>query len=186
MTQRVTRCGLCLIALLILGAISACAQPALDSNKPQAPSATPTIPGIPMGWSVYRGAHYTIAYPKGWSYSTQSIASPGLGDGQEALVVFTGPQPRDLIDVEELDDVTSGQIPLVCGSPGQTSVQLAGLPMSYQVAEGVHRVWSFLTGKGTSYTLDVLDADQSAAIQAQHNAILATFTPDDTTPGCPS
>ncbi len=100
-------------------------------------------------------------------------------------MVFTGPQPRDLIDVEELDALRWSRF-LWFATHRLNVCPTGGAAEGYQVAECVHRVWTFLTGKGTSYTLDVLDADQSAAIQAQHNAILATFTPDDTTPGCPS
>jgi hypothetical protein len=130
---------------------------------------------------VYTGAHFTIAYPPGWTYTSQGVTSAD----PSVLVIFTGPQPRDQIEVTEVAGVTQAQVPDYCTTTGAKQVHLAGLVMNYQVAEGVHRVWSFFTSTHISYSLSALDADQSAAMQAQHDAILATFKPEDTAPGCP-
>lgn len=174
---RFARRGLYLVALLVLGALSACAPSAAGTAA--APTTTPTVPGTSAGWSVYRGAHFTIAYPGGWSYTT---TSGGVG---QTIVKLVGPQSRDQIIIIETTGVPQDQAASDCHVAGATQTKLAGLTMSYQVAEGVHRTWSFLTSAHTSYALNTLDADQPAATQARHDAILATFRPDVTTSGCP-
>jgi hypothetical protein len=69
--------------------------------------------------------------------------------------------------------------------PQQTT--LAGLPMNYQLVAypqgaGVVRWWWFLNAQRTAYQLRASDGDASAATQAQDDAILATFRPDNATP----
>ncbi|HEY7974459.1 MAG TPA: hypothetical protein VID72_03900, partial [Ktedonobacterales bacterium] len=63
--------------------------------------------------------------------------------------------------------------------------QLAGLPMSYQVAEGVHRTWFFLNSQHDAFWFSTIDGLQPPATQAQQDTMLATFAPADATPGCP-
>lgn len=72
-----------------------------------------------------------------------------------------------------------------CPNPShEPTVTLAGLPMRYSVVEGVHRSWQFITTTGTSYQLSTNDGLASADVQAQDDAVLATFRSEVTTPGC--
>ncbi len=162
-------------ALLMVAALSSCALPAVGAS-PATPTRTPA--GGPAGWLVYHGDHFTIAYPPGWSYNL-----PTTSDPQTLVVILTGPQPRDQIEVVEMTAVAADAEP--CSTLGTTAATLAGLPMRYDVVEGVHRVWSFYTSAHISYDLSALDADQSTTMQTRHDSILATFRPDDRTPGCP-
>ncbi len=63
--------------------------------------------------------------------------------------------------------------------PQQTT--LAGLPMWY-LRDVLVRWWVFVNAQQTAYTLRAFDGDASAATQAQDDAILATFRPDNATP----
>jgi len=166
--------------LPVLLALNACALPTAGGASEQAPGATATIPGTPPGWSVYHGAHFTIAYPPQWTAS-----NPATSGAQGVVVVLNGPQQRDQIEVTETDAVPQDQIANDCSPAAGAPTRLAGLPMSYQTAEGVHRVWAFVSSAHIAYLLSTLDADQPAAEQAQHDTILATFRPDTTAPGCP-
>ena len=56
--------------------------------------------------------------------------------------------------------------------------------MRYSTVEDVHRVWIFVDSARASYFISTLDLNQSTAMQAQHDAILATFRPDDRTSAC--
>jgi hypothetical protein len=63
---------------------------------------------------------------------------------------------------------------------------LAGLPMEFQFVpypngSRMVRLWEFWNAQYTSFSLVAYDGDASAAIQAQDDAILATFRPDDAT-----
>jgi hypothetical protein len=44
------------------------------------------------------------------------------------------------------------------------------------------RTWGFINAQRTIFALDAGDAQSSHAIQAQNDAVLATFRPDDPTP----
>lgn len=188
-----------LLALPVLLMLSSCAMPLVGASAPApeptstlAPTlpplptstATPTLPSAyaPAGWSVYWGDHFTIAYPPGW-YEMSPAAPPETGVTQ-TIIELTGPQPRDQITVVE-STFPQDQLTDFCATTGQTATLLAGLPMTYQVVEGVHRQWTFVTDKQISYQLSTFDGDSSATMQAQSDAILATFRPDDTAPGCP-
>jgi hypothetical protein len=63
-------------------------------------------------------------------------------------------------------------------------VMLAGLPMTYAVSgEGLAmRSWGFANAQRTVFALDASDAQSSGAFQAEDDAILATFRPDNATP----
>lgn len=176
--RRLIAPGLRLLAVLLaVSALGGCALPALGGAAP-APTQTPVY--APAGWTAYRGDHFTIAYPTGWT--EHQTTSNG---GQSSVIALTGPQPRDLIEVVETANVTQADVPAYCGAAGQTPLQLAGLRVTYQVVEGVHRTWTFVTDKQISYQLSTFDGDSSATMQAQSDAILATFRPDDHASGCP-
>jgi hypothetical protein len=61
----------CAIALLTAGAFSACSLPGMGSDTPTMTPAQ-SYTKVPAGWQVYKGQHFTIAYPPEWSYSYQS------------------------------------------------------------------------------------------------------------------
>ena len=172
--RRLAALSACLAVLVVLTLLSSCALSLSGAQTPASPATSE-----PAGWTVYHGDHFSIAYPAGWSTSTPAIED----GGQTAVIVLSGPKPRDQIGVTEIRTVPANTAP--CAAGGTQSVRLAGLPMRYAVVEGVHRVWSYFTNAHIEYALSALDADQSPEIQAQHDAILATFRPDDRDSGCP-
>lgn len=174
MRRRLAALSAYLGGLVILTVLSSCALPFSGAQTP----ASSTAPE-PAGWTVYHGDHFLIAYPAGWSTSTPAIED----GGQTAVVVLSGPKPRDQIEVTEILVIPQNADPCAVGRA--QLVTLAGLPMRYEIVEGVHRVWSYFTSAHIEYALSALDADQSTAIQSQHDAILATFRPDDRASGCP-
>lgn len=163
------------LALPMLLALSSCALPTPGGAAP-APTQTPVY--APAGWTAYRGDHFTIAYPTGWT--EHQTTSNG---GQSSVITLAGPQPRDQITISETR-FTPDQRADFCSTTGQTATQLAGLPVLYQVVEGVHRQWTFVSAGGISYGLSAFDADQPTTMQEGHNAILATFRPDDRASDC--
>lgn len=176
---------------LILGLAAGCGMTTTDSPAATQPTATtaptsiptpgpPTPTNVPAGWQVYSGTHFTIAYPSGWT-TTVSPAQTGLMGGG---IVLTDPATSGQVTVSETWGYSQSQLQAMCQLQG-AAVTLAGLSMKYSVGEGVHRNWLFIDSHGTAYTLDAMDANQSQSVQQQHDNILATFRPDDASPGCP-
>ena len=96
------------------------------------------------------------------------------------------PDGVSLVSIGETDNVDPATIQSDFCGPQGSRVTLAGLPMRYQVDNsGVNRGWEFGTTQGTVYELATTDGNKSADIQAQDQAILATFRPEYTTPACP-
>lgn len=129
---------------------------------------------------------FSLAYPPDWtpvtkyepSYRPAEIAYTdyflNTPDGHGRLDVIAGPKAN---------------VPLYCrvAAPQAQPTTLAGLPMRYALVvypggSPVVRWWSFLNAQQTSYGLRAYDGDASAATQAQDDAILATFRPDNATP----
>lgn len=176
-------CPPTLLLLLAVAALVGCgAAPSAGSATLPTPDATPTPTATPSAWQVYHGQHFTISYPPGWSYETYPAPTGSTGTG----LTLKGPGgPLDEIEVQVLYGFTDSQVSDYCRpDPNGTSVTLAGIPMTYSVVEGVHRYWHFFNSQHYSYGLSVQDATQPQATQAQHDQILATFRPDDPTPGC--
>lgn len=159
---------------------------------PSSPTATaipagsaPTPTNVPAGWQVYVGPHFSIAYPAGWSVSPNP---QGDNSPSHPHVVYglTMPDGVSLVSIGETDNVDPATIQSDFCGPQGSRVTLAGLPMRYQVDNsGVNRGWEFGTTQGTVYELATTDGNKSADIQAQDQAILATFRPEYTTPACP-
>lgn len=142
--------------------------------------APPTPANVPTGWQVYSGPHFTIAYPPDWSYKTNSPPTGSTG----MSVTLKGPG-GDQITVQELYGFSDSQVRDSCRpNPNGPPMKLGGIPMTYEVVEGVYRDWQFFNSQHDSYNLTVLDGNQPQATQALHDQILATFRPDDPTPGC--
>jgi hypothetical protein len=183
--------GLCALMLCLAtacGQASAGAGPT-NTSAPQPtatlpPTATP-IPGpptptnVPSGWQVYSGAHFTIAYPPGWSITTSPAQTGLMGGG----VILASTQSPGNVTVTEAYGYTQSQLQSICQLTG-TPTTLAGISMKYSVGEGVHRTWAFLDSKGVNFTLDTLDATQPQSVQQTHDSILATFRPDDPISDC--
>jgi hypothetical protein len=141
---------------------------------------TPT--SAPTGSQVYSGQHFTLTYPTGWTLTTSPAQTGLMGDG----IILTDPAaqpPAGPVTVTEAWGYSPSQLQALCQLPG-TAVRVAGLSMKYTIGEGVHRNWLFVNSQGVAFTLDAMDANQSLAVQQQHNAILATFRPDDGTTAC--
>lgn len=174
-----------LLLLLVLGAAtSGCGASAQAlTRSPSIPSsASPAPTNTPASWHVYRGAHFTISYPPGWTYGIQSAPTGTMG----TTVTLQGPA-GDALTIAEWYGYTDAQFRDLCRpNVDGTPAQLAGLPTTYMVVEGVHRSWQFINSQRYSYGISTDDGMQSPAIQAAHDQILATFKPDDPTPGCQS
>src|SRR5690349_11281031 len=172
------------VALVSLGGCQAVAgasiAPAATNTALAVAGTTPT--STAASWQVYRGERFTISYPAGWTYGTQPAPTGSTG----TILTLQGPE-GDALTISEYSGYTYAQFQDMCrpnanGKPAQ----LAGLQMTYMVVEGVHRYWQFINSQRYSYGLSTDDGMQSQAIQAAHDQILATFKPDDPTPGCSS
>ncbi len=183
----------CVVAGCSSGPSVAKATPTVTSTSTTLPSPVPTtIPAgsaptptdVPAGWQVYVGPHFSVAYPAGWTVSPnpQGDNSPSHPNVVYALAM---PDGTGHVSIGETDNVDAATIQSDFCAGQATIVTLAGLPMRYQVnSGGVNRSWEFVTTQGTVYGLTTTDGNQSASSQAQDQAILATFTPEYTTPAC--
>ncbi len=182
MSDRYTHClRFCAFALLVASALSACSLPGIGASSPTATPAAPSA-NSPAGWQVYEGQQFTIAYPPDWSYGFKSPPTGAQGQG----IVLSGPQASDQVTILEEYGFSDSDIQNLCKlGEGETMTRLAGLPMKYTLGEGVYRTWFFLNSEHYSYALTVLDGNQPQAVQKLHDAILATFKPNDSASGCP-
>ena len=179
-----TRPALALLGtLLCLAACTPTARPATVGR-----ASTATHARVPAGWKVLATAHFSLAYPPDWTTFSEFDAA------QEDAVHITGyyiatPAQHAQLAVSALEKTdVSGS----CRAPNpQTQsfqpTTLAGLPMGYLLVPypnggGIVRWWVFLNAQQTAYTLRAFDGGASAATQAQDDAILATFRPDNATP----
>ncbi|HEX9057058.1 MAG TPA: hypothetical protein VF818_05945 [Ktedonobacterales bacterium] len=182
------RTAFALQSTLALLCLVACAPTATVSVPPTAtplpvPTVTPTTvlaptpTNVPAGWLVLATPHFSLAYPPDWTPETLSADQP-----VQAYVVWA-PARQSSVEVQALPqaDVTP-----YCqlASYGAHQTTLAHLPMTVQLTgEGNSvRVWRFANAQQTLYLLSAGDAAGSSAIQAQDNAVLATFRPDNATP----
>lgn len=126
--------------------------------------------------------HFSIAYPQGWAqeYDPQ----------QDRSLLYTvvpsnpGPQQRP-VDVTVQGHASSEGAFYCAPSNGFQQVTLAGAPMIRGLVGeegGNKRQWDFVNAQGTSFILVADDTQSGSAIQAQDDAILATFRPDNATP----
>lgn len=187
MPRFLTRPALALLGVLALLSLAACtstARPAaVECHAPLL--CAPTVPPapVPAGWKVLATPHFRIAYPPDWT--TFPMGGAGQEDAVHTGYYIATPDPGGHVQlsVSALANVdVSAFCPVATPDtlpPQQTT--LAGLPMRYQLIESV-RWWWFLNAQRTAYTLRASDFDAGAATQAQDDAILATFRPDNGTP----
>ncbi len=139
------------------------------------PAATPT--NVPAGWSVLDVHDFSIAFPQGTQHDYFPQPDSSLG-----YVI----QPGVKLIIQE-NQVAAVIKEAYCSpnTPNLHPVTFAGLPMIYGLVGeegGNKRDWMFVDAQGTSYELIANDTTASSDLQAQDDAILATFRPADTTP----
>lgn len=182
-----------ILCVLLLGLVAGCGATATGQTGATQPTATtvptatqppgpPTPLNVPADWQVYSGQHFTMAYPSGWTYTASPVPTGLMGQG----IMLTDPAgypSTGQIEVLEEYGFSQSQLQAMCQLQGTTAT-LARLSMKYTVGEGIHRNWLFINSNGVAYTLDAMDANKPQAVQQQHDAVLATFRPDDPTAGC--
>jgi hypothetical protein len=191
-----SRFALChALALAPLGTLALlCLAACTPAARGPAATATPTshvMPAhVPSGWQVLATPHFGLAYPPDWTLAVDTLTGT-------AQYYIKSPDHQVRLDVSaspSLDppNVAYAQLCHPTPTPVETPntqqfhpTTLAGLPMQYQLvpyAYGMMRSWEFWNAQYTIFYLSAYDGDASAAIQAQNEAILATFRPDDVTP----
>jgi hypothetical protein len=175
------------LAVLALSLLSACALPGarsttahpLAARTPTAIPIAPTPTNVPAGWVVYVGPHFTVAYPKSWTYAFGVVPGNAFGVSIVLQNVSTG----ELITINETYGYSTAQLQALCAQ-GDTTAPLAGLAMRYTLDASGNRTWYFVTSHHYAYALIALDGGEPPAVVAGHDAILATFRPDDPLSGC--
>ena len=174
-----------LVGALALLCLAACVPTATVSVPPTAtattpPTATPTpvlapTPAdVPVGWKVLATEHFSLAYPPDWTIQPPS-------DNPAYFIVSPTRQSELIVDVQPQGDVSRYCLPAASGAKHTT---LAGLPMTYLITgegDGL-RTWYFANTQHTLYGLDAEDTQDNAVTQAQDEAILSTFRPDNADP----
>ncbi len=182
-----TRPAVVLLAALLC--LAACAPTATVSVGPTAttrpaPTATPSVApaptptNVPAGWKVLDTPHLSLAYPSVWT--TQTTAD-NAGNVRYFLSP-PAPQPtRVTVLVQPQGDVSPYCLSATSGAQHTT---FAGLPMTFLLMDNNNtlRSWLFANRQRTLYSLQADDVQADATTQAEDEAILATFRPDNATP----
>jgi hypothetical protein len=146
---------------------------ALTATRTPVLASAPT--NVPSGWKVLATTDFSLAYPPDWT--TQLWP-----DGGYAIETPTQ-QPQVIVTAKPKGDVSPYCRP---DSPGAQQTTFAGLPMKYMLdgrgAADPVRLRLFANAQHTCYLLQADDFSAGAAMQAQDEAILATFRPDEATP----
>lgn len=186
-----TRPALALLCVLVC--LASCAPAAIGSasptaTTPPAPSATPTLimlaptpTNAPPEWKVLATTHFSLAYPPDWTV--------GSSENHQYYVIWASAKHAAVsVFARPWGDTTSY---CLTESSGARRTTFANLPMTFQLTgpSNTERVWQFVNAQQTRYVLSaplylLSDGDMaaSAAAQAQDEAILATFRPDNATP----
>lgn len=178
-----TRPALALLCLLLC--LTACAPTAIGGVSPTAtvsvpptpmatstPAWAPTASNIPAGWKVVVETYFSLAYPSDWTLQEAS--------GQRYFI-YPPSEHSEVIVVATVGDVSPYCLSATSGAQHTT---FAGLPMTYLLTgEGnALRTWLFANKQRTLYSLQAEDTQASASLQAQDEAIFATFRPDNADP----
>jgi hypothetical protein len=120
--------------------------------------------------------HFSLAYPPDWTLDTLS---------DEQFYTISAPAKHSAVQVLALpraDVKLSYCQPESSGAARQTT--FANLPMTFQLSGlgSTVRVWQFANAQQTWYARSAGDMTAPAAVQAQDEAILATFRPDNADP----
>jgi hypothetical protein len=194
----------CAVAVALVGALlglAACSPTAgvsvvatvtATATRPSAPTATPTLApapaptatNVPDGWAVLVTPHFSLAYPPGWT--------PQTTPQSQWTVLYTLVPPSASAQTPPMTVLVQEQVPspaigdpyCLPASSGAQRTTLANLPMAYMLSgEGqADRLWVFANAQHTVYGLTAGDAQSSSAIQAQDDAMLAAFRPDNADP----
>jgi hypothetical protein len=139
----------------------------------------PTPTNAPAGWKVLTTTHFSLAYPPDWTPDTVAV--------DEQMYVIWAPAKRSAVQVIAFPraGVTTYLTPYCRPeSEGAHPTTFANLPMTFKLTGlgNTVRVWRFANAQQTLYLLSTGDTVADAATQAQDEAILATFRPDNATP----
>ncbi|MGZ6285884.1 MAG: hypothetical protein ACXWQ5_21665 [Ktedonobacterales bacterium] len=149
---------------------------------PPAPTATPTLAvtsqptNVPAGWKVLETDYFSLAYPPDWTTQTQ------MGNnGPRYFFAPPSQQSQVIVAATPQGDVSPYCLSAASGAQHMT---LAGLPMTYLLtgAGNTLRTWLFANKQRTFYSLQAQDTQAPASLQAQDEALLATFRPDNADP----
>ncbi len=151
------------------------------------PTATPTpLPpppvNMPAGWQVYRGHHFAVAYPPGWTHVEHLVQD---GDGQivEASVSFNSDDGNYSVGVAEREGLGATTLKQYCATPG-TQTTYARLPMITSLTSDTLRMYTFVSAGGVAYTLLYRQDEASSDILYLYNTMLASFRPEVTASAC--
>lgn len=191
------RCSLLLGAMCaLLGVLTACGASSsplgsgtATSTVPAASTASPTVPrlmlsNVPLGWQIYDGPHFAIAYPPDWTFSSTALAG-GPPNGADVSYSFSAPSGGSNVIVNEQDGWDATIIQKDFCPQRAAPVTVGNLTWWYSTGEGgVLRNWMFITDRGTVYGMGTRDGVASQTVQQQDAAVMATFHAEYTTAGC--
>lgn len=173
----------CLLWLAACAPTATVSVPSTATTMPISPTPVlaPTPTNVPSGWQVLATTTFSLAYPSDWTVD-------GAPDAPSPSYVIWGPAKHGAVQVTVAPqaEVPQEEMTLYCQpqSAGARQTTLAGLPMTLQFV-GIGnkvRVWRFVNAQQRLYLLTLGDQSEYPAIQAQQEAILATFRPDNATP----
>lgn len=158
--------------------------PTATSNTPP-PTPTPHLTPlqVPAGWHVFDGPHFAIAYPADWLDETCDGCGGDTSHPETTSTsyIFSTPDKSRSVLVNEKDGVDAGTIHLYCTTMG-TPTTFHGLPVRASESAGGFENRLFVTDKAVTYEFGWQPTQPE--IQAQYDAIFATFRPEYTTSAC--
>jgi hypothetical protein len=151
------------------------------------PTTTPTpLPppplNMPAGWQVYRGHHFAVAYPPGWT-DAEHVVQDGDDQTVEASVSFNSDDGNYSVGIAEREGLDAATLKQYCDTPG-THTTYAGLPMITSLTAGTLRMYTFISAGGVAYTMLCRQDESSSDILYLYNTMLASFRPEVTTSAC--
>src|SRR5262245_22947084 len=117
-------------------------------------TATPLPPPpllVPVGWQVYRGHHFALAYPPAWVLVEPTVPASS-GNTHTYAASFETADGTRVVAVQVLEGLDATALQRICAQPG-TRITFAGLPVSVRTTAYSLRTYVFAASQGTVYTL---------------------------------
>jgi hypothetical protein len=149
------------------------------------PTSTPEPPpplSVPSGWQVYRGHHFSLAYPAGWT-AFEHLVPDATGGVEAASVRFNSPDGAQAVGIGEHEGLDAATLKQYCAQPG-TPITYAGLPMITARTAATLRMFVFVSTSGIAYTLLYNEESMPLEVKWLYDSILATFRPEYAIPAC--
>jgi hypothetical protein len=165
----------------IAGMVTETTPTSINAEPTATPSPTPTpeppLPlSVPPGWQVYRGHHFALAFPAGWT-AFEHLVPDASGGVEASSLSFESPDGAQAVGIGEHEGLDAATLKQDCAQPG-THIIYAGLPMITTRTAATLRMFVFVSTSGIAYTLLYREESTPPEVKWLYDSILATFRPE--------